>query len=43
MPLALDAGTVRVEGLPYADGVQSSLIGQFGQQLGDLIGRLVGE
>lgn len=33
VPLALDAGTGRVEGLPDADGVQSRLIGQFGQHL----------
>lgn len=33
VPLALDAGTGRVEGLPDADRVQSRLVGQFGQQL----------
>lgn len=39
VPLALDAGAVGVEGLADADDVQAGLIGQLGQQLGNLRGR----
>ena len=43
MPLALDARTVRVEGLADADHVQARLVGQLLHQRGDLLDRLAAE
>lgn len=43
VPLALDARTVRVEGLADADHVQARLVGQLLHQRGDLLDRLAAE
>lgn len=40
MPLTLDAGVVRVEGLADADDVQAGLAGHLGEDLRNLLGRL---